>query len=161
MPAEIQRSTPRGAVQRSSGSSGNLADVLNIVLDKGIVIDAWARVSVIGIEILTIEARVVVASVETYLHYAEAIGLTSLASPPNERQNGQQVGRQLNQGRPDQEEVAGYLQAHRDGVRMGELEAYFDTSREELGEVLDDLADDQQIRRDEERQLYYPAQSES
>ena len=66
---------PRAPIQRTPGP-GSLAELLNIILDKGIVIDAWARVSVVGIEILTIEARVVVASVETYLRYAEAIGLT-------------------------------------------------------------------------------------
>ena len=71
----------RGPVQRM-GSSSSLAELLNIILDKGIVIDAWARVSLVGIEILTIEARVVVASVETYLRYAEAIGLTALAAAP-------------------------------------------------------------------------------
>src|ERR687895_740493 len=75
----------RGPVQRMGGSS-SLAELLNVILDKGIVIDAWARVSVVGIEILTIEARVVVASVETYLRYAEAIGLTPLASPPPTQQ---------------------------------------------------------------------------
>jgi hypothetical protein len=52
-------------------------EVLDRILDKGIVIDAWVRVSLVGIEILAIEARVVVASVETYLKYAEAIGLTA------------------------------------------------------------------------------------
>jgi len=51
----------------------NLAEVLDRVLDKGIVVDAWARISLIGIEILTIEARVVIASVDTFLHYAEEI----------------------------------------------------------------------------------------
>ena len=49
-----------------------LADVIEIVLDKGIVIDAYARVSVLGIEVVTIDARVVVASVDTYLRFAEA-----------------------------------------------------------------------------------------
>jgi len=57
----------------TSPSSSNLAEVLDRILDKGIVIDVWARVSVVGIEILTVEARVVVASVDTYLHYAEEI----------------------------------------------------------------------------------------
>jgi hypothetical protein len=51
----------------------SLAEVLDRILDKGIVIDAWARASLVGIEILTIEARVVVASVDTFLHYAEEI----------------------------------------------------------------------------------------
>ena len=47
--------------------------MLDRILDKGVVVDVWARVSLVGIEILTIEARVVVASVDTYLHYAEEI----------------------------------------------------------------------------------------
>jgi hypothetical protein len=49
----------------------SLAEVLDRILDKGIVVDLWARVSLVGIEILSIEARVVVASVDTFLHYAE------------------------------------------------------------------------------------------
>jgi hypothetical protein len=53
--------------------SSSLAEVLDRVLDKGIVVDAFARVSLVGIEILTVEARLVVASVDTFLHYAEEI----------------------------------------------------------------------------------------
>lgn len=56
-----------------SPSSSSLADVLDRILDKGIVIDIWARVSVVGIEILTVEARVVAASVDTFLTYASEI----------------------------------------------------------------------------------------
>jgi len=67
------------AVQTAMASSG-LAEVLDRILDKGIVIDAWVRVSVLGLELLTIEARVVIAGVETYLKYAEAIGLTAPAA---------------------------------------------------------------------------------
>jgi len=51
----------------------SLADVLEVVLDKGIVIDAYVRVAVVGIELLTIDARVVIASVDTYLRFAEAV----------------------------------------------------------------------------------------
>lgn len=51
--------------------SSSLAEVLDRILDKGVVIDIWARVSVVGIELLTVEARIVVASVDTFLHYAE------------------------------------------------------------------------------------------
>jgi hypothetical protein len=51
----------------------SLADVLDVVLDKGIVIDAYVRVAVVGIELLTIDARVVIASVDTYLRFAEAV----------------------------------------------------------------------------------------
>jgi gas vesicle structural protein len=67
------------AVQTSMASSG-LAEVLDRILDKGLVIDAWVRVSLLGLEILTVEARVVIAGVETYLKYAEAIGLTAPAA---------------------------------------------------------------------------------
>jgi len=66
-------------VQTSMASSG-LAEVLDRILDKGLVLDAWVRVSLLGLEILTIEARVVLAGVETYLKYAEAIGLTAPAA---------------------------------------------------------------------------------
>jgi gas vesicle structural protein len=64
------------AVQKAVASN-SLVEVLDRVLDKGIVVDVWARVSLVGIEILAVEARVVVASVETYLKYAEAVGLTA------------------------------------------------------------------------------------
>ena len=67
------------AVTTSMASSG-LAEVLDRILDKGLVIDAWVKVSVLGLELLTIEARVVIAGVETYLKYAEAIGLTATAA---------------------------------------------------------------------------------
>jgi len=60
-------------VERAPGGA-NLIDVLDRVLDKGIVIDAWVRVSLVGIDLLTVEARIVVASIETYLKYSEAVG---------------------------------------------------------------------------------------
>lgn len=69
------------SVQKNMDSS-SLAEVVDRILDKGIVIDAWARVSLVGIELLAIEARVVVASVDTYLKYAEAVGLTAAAAAP-------------------------------------------------------------------------------
>ena len=59
-------------IERASGGS-SLVDVLDRVLDKGIVIDAWVRVSLVGIDLITVEARVVVASIDTYLKYAEAV----------------------------------------------------------------------------------------
>jgi hypothetical protein len=67
------------AVEKTMGSS-SLVEVIDRILDKGIVIDAWARVSLVGIELLSIEARVTVASVETFLKYAEAVGLTATAA---------------------------------------------------------------------------------
>jgi gas vesicle structural protein len=68
-------------VERASGGT-SLIDVLDRVLDKGIVIDAWVRVSLVGIDLITVEARVVVASIETYLRYAEALGITAPVSVP-------------------------------------------------------------------------------
>src|SRR3954466_12369368 len=62
--------SPRGYLERPRPSG--LADVLEIILDKGIVIDAYVRVSLVGIELLTIDARIVIASVDTYLRFAEA-----------------------------------------------------------------------------------------
>ena len=69
------------AVEKAIGSS-SLVEVIDRILDKGIVVDAWARISLVGIEILAIEARVVVAGVETFLKYAEAVGLTAEAAMP-------------------------------------------------------------------------------
>ena len=69
------------AVERVSGGS-SLIDVLDRVLDKGIVIDAWVRISLVGIDLITVEARVVVASIDTYLKYAAAVGLMPTGSRP-------------------------------------------------------------------------------
>jgi hypothetical protein len=69
------------AVQRAPGGA-SLIDVLDRILDKGIVIDAWVRISLVGIDLITIEARVVVASIETYLKYAEAVGITAPSARP-------------------------------------------------------------------------------
>ena len=66
------------AMEKAMASS-SLAEVVDRILDKGVVVDAWVRVSLVGIELLAIEARVVVAGVETYLKYAEAVGLTATA----------------------------------------------------------------------------------
>ena len=68
-------------IQKATDSS-SLAEVVDRILDKGIVIDAFAKVSLVGIELISIEARVVIPSVETYLKYAEAIGLTATAAQP-------------------------------------------------------------------------------
>ena len=69
------------AVERAAGGT-SLIDVLDRVLDKGIVIDAWVRVSLVGIDLITVEARVVVASIDTYLKYSEAVGAATTASRP-------------------------------------------------------------------------------
>jgi len=69
------------AVERAAGGT-SLIDVLDRVLDKGIVIDAWVRVSLVGIDLITVEARVVVASIDTYLKYSEAVGAAASAARP-------------------------------------------------------------------------------
>ena len=146
---------PRPPVQRVAGP-GSLAELLDVILDKGVVIDAWARVSLVGIEVLTIEARVVVASVETYLRYAEAIGLTALAAAPPTQpamevpQDGSDSDRPL----PSADDVYAYLSDHEDGARLDEIAAYFDAPRPEVGRVVDGLVDDGRARRDEGRRLY-------
>ena len=71
MPAAMQRAAATSNAV-GGGGSGSLADVVELILDKGLVIDAFVRVSLVGIEILTIDARIVVASVDTYLRFAEA-----------------------------------------------------------------------------------------
>ncbi|TAK35800.1 MAG: gas vesicle structural protein GvpA [Lysobacteraceae bacterium] len=68
-------------VERAAGGS-SLIDVLDRILDKGIIIDAWLRVSLVGIDLITVEARVVVASIDTYLRYAEALGITTPVARP-------------------------------------------------------------------------------
>ena len=68
-------------VERTTGGS-SLIDVLDRVLDKGIVIDAWVRVSLVGIDLITVEARVVVASIDTYIKYSEAVGSVAPVSKP-------------------------------------------------------------------------------
>jgi hypothetical protein len=84
------------AIERSSGTS-NVIDVLDRVLDKGIVIDAWVRLSLVGIDLMTVEARIVVASIATYLQYSAAVGEIAGASAPRPSANGQNrlVGRRL------------------------------------------------------------------
>jgi len=68
---------PRGGYLERPRPSG-LADVIDIILDKGLVIDAYVRVSLVGIELLTIDARIVIASVDTYLRFAEAVNRLDL-----------------------------------------------------------------------------------
>ncbi|MEW1912905.1 gas vesicle protein GvpJ [Kitasatospora sp. NPDC085895] len=72
--------------------AGGLPDVLDLILDKGLVIDAYVRVSLVGVELLTVDARIVAASVDTYLRFAEAVNRFDLAdgrSPdPSELVNG-------------------------------------------------------------------------
>jgi hypothetical protein len=79
MTTAIQPSgAPAGGAGATSGTASDLADVIETILDKGLVIDAHVSVAVVGIRILTIDARVVVASVDTYLRFAEAVNRLDL-----------------------------------------------------------------------------------
>src|SRR2546421_8954986 len=75
--ALTSRNGAGGGIARSPNPSG-LADVIDLILDKGLVIDIYVRVSLVGIELLTIDARIVVASVDTYLRFAEAVNRLDL-----------------------------------------------------------------------------------
>src|SRR6059058_5749293 len=71
--------TASNYLQRAPSPSG-LADVVDLILDKGLVIDAYVRIAVIGIELITIDARIVIASVDTYLRFAEAVNRLDLTA---------------------------------------------------------------------------------
>lgn len=71
-------------LQRQPGPSG-LVDVLDVILDKGIVIDVYVRVALVGIELLTVDARIVIASVDTYLRFAEAVNRLDLTQVGNQQ----------------------------------------------------------------------------
>jgi len=77
-----QRFPRSGYVTR--GSSSGLADVLEVLLDKGLVIDIFLRVSLVGIELLTVDARIVIASVDTYLRFAEAVNRLDIGESSSE-----------------------------------------------------------------------------
>ena len=73
----VSHAAPSGYLERPRPSG--LADVIEIILDKGLVIDAYVRVSLIGIELITIDARIVIASVDTYLRFAEAVNRLNIS----------------------------------------------------------------------------------
>ncbi len=122
------------AMVQSTGMSraprpSSLADVLDLILDKGLVIDAYVRVSLAGIELLTIDARVVVASVDTYLRFAEAVNRLDLTTTESQglreffggrqdddeekRSNGSSTGRDGGRDHErDHEEVTGGSDDH-------------------------------------------------
>jgi hypothetical protein len=93
------------------GRSGSLYDVIELILDRGLVIDAFVRVSLLGIEVLTVEARVVVASVDTYLRFAETASRLELTAASDTKtvpelveaiaENGRKDGSKLVQGRKE------------------------------------------------------------
>jgi gas vesicle structural protein len=162
-----QQPGSRGSVQKMGGASG-IADVLVVILDKGLVVDAWVRLSIIGIEILTVEIRAVIASVDTYLRYAEAIGLTTLAAAPrtiepalpnflpsgNGHPGGNGGGAFASLAGPSDDDILSYLEAHPDGVRLSELQAYFGIERQNVEAILNRLVQDAQAVLDPQRGLW-------
>src|SRR5881227_1762951 len=82
--ALTSRNGTGGGIARSPNPSG-LADVVDLILDKGLVIDVYVRVSLVGIELLTIDARIVVASVDTYLRFAEAVNRLDLENKGDQK----------------------------------------------------------------------------
>ncbi len=133
-----------GRAPGPSSQSGGLVDLIDRILDKGLVIDAWVRISLVGIELITIEARVVVASVDTYLKYAEAIAQTALAAEP--RRDGYRV-----QQIPSDDEIAAYLNDHPDGAHIDDISRYFGISRNEVEQITQRLTSGPRLRMDRQR----------
>ncbi|MFC5163458.1 gas vesicle protein GvpJ [Nonomuraea angiospora] len=103
-----------------------LADVIDTILDKGLVIDAYVRVSLVGIELLTIDTRIVIASVDTYLRFAEAVNRLDLT--------------EQSQGLPEimQEMKGGQIGDRTKDITQGVLEAAGDKLHELVGDVTED-----------------------
>jgi hypothetical protein len=101
-------------LQRHPGPSG-LAEVLDVILDKGIVIDVYVRVALVGIELLTIDARIVIASVDTYLRFAEAVNRLDLT----------EVGKQETLPEMVQDMTESGAQGKSKGILEGAKEALF------------------------------------
>ncbi len=116
MSALASGSHPRSGYVTRSSSSG-LADVLDVLLDKGLVIDIFLRVSLVGIELLTVDARIVIASVDTYLRFAEAV-------------NRLDIGESSSEGLPDllQDMTENGAQSKTKGVLEGAKESLFGSS---------------------------------
>lgn len=124
-----------GYLERPAPSS--LADVVALILDKGLVIDAYVRVSVVGIELLTIDARIVIASVDTYLRFAEATNRLDLYA----------------HGGKDLAEMTESLS---EGGSRGKTRGAVDTAKEKVGELMHGSSDegDEGDEEDEEEQDY-------
>src|SRR4051794_36263328 len=105
--------TSSNYLQRAPSPSG-LADVVDLILDKGLVIDAYVRIAVIGIELLTIDARIVVASVDTYLRFAEAVNRLDLNEADNSQNLPELVG-DLQQGGA-KKKTKGALEGAKDSI---------------------------------------------
>lgn len=116
MTVATQREGGGGYVERG-GSSSSLADVVELILDRGLVIDVFVRVSLVGIEILTIDARIVVASVDTYLRFAEATNRLDLYAKGGK-------------------DLPGLVQGMTEGGAKGKTQGVLDAAVDKVDEVL-------------------------
>src|SRR3954452_5187625 len=108
-------------------SPSGLADVLDLILDKGLVIDIYLRVSLVGIELLTVDARIVVASVDTYLRFAEAVGRLNIDADGKE-------------GLPE------LMESMTSGASKSKTSGALDAAKEKIQGVFDDDDDDEKER---------------
>jgi hypothetical protein len=124
----MTRGPGSGYVQRSSSSG--LVDVLDVLLDKGLVVDVFLRVSLVGIELLTVDARIVIASVDTYLRFAEAVNRLDL-------------GQSSSEGLPElvEDVTSGGAESKTKGVLEGAKESLFGSSDDDEGEGEDEDKD--------------------
>jgi hypothetical protein len=121
----MTRGPGSGYVQRSNSSG--LVDVLDVLLDKGLVVDVFLRVSLVGIELLTVDARIVIASVDTYLRFAEAVNRLDL-------------GQSSDEGLPQlvEDMTSDGAQSKTKGVLEGAKESLFGSSDEDEDEDSDE-----------------------
>jgi len=121
----------QGGATMDRPSSSSLADVVDTILDKGLVIDAYVRVSLVGIELVTIDARIVVASVDTYLRFAQAVNRLDIA--------------QEKEGLPElmQDMEQGGAKHKTKGAAQGVLEA----AGEKLRDVIEDRGEPERVSR--------------
>jgi len=144
----VQRRDPQ--IRRAPNSAG-LYDVLDLILDKGIVVDAFVRVSLVGIELLTIDLRVVVASVDTYLRYAEGVerlqlydrsGAKRLPDMVGKSMKGKAIGRSVDEvtdaiaGNDDGQEDEEHAESHEGG---GFARTLAQGVRKTVGRVVDTI----------------------
>jgi gas vesicle structural protein len=128
---------PRGRSQNRYAGGPNpsgLADVLELILDKGLVIDLYVRVSLVGIELLTIDARIVIASVDTYLRFAEAVGRMDLADSGDAK------------GLPD------LLEGATSGAAKSKTSGALDAAKEQLSGLFDSDDDEEEEEQPQERE---------
>lgn len=161
-----------GPVTRATPGGGTLADILDRVLDKGIVIEAWATVSLLGIEILGVKAQVVVASVETYLKYANLVtsgGQAAATTPapevkatePAPPEPAAKAAPPVEKPRttprlPSEDELVKYLTEHASGLRLDQMGEHFHVPPEQIEAAVVHLVEEHRVRKDEARKLFLP-----